>query len=68
MAQDLRRLWRLINAFGKVRQGMLQKKMLKEYEQSRYVYENKQISDKMPYEKSDIYVEPAQVLQKTAAC
>jgi hypothetical protein len=25
----LRRMWRLINAFGKVRQGILQKKMLK---------------------------------------
>ena len=32
------------------------KKMLKKYEQSRYVYENKQISDKMPGKKSDIYV------------
>jgi hypothetical protein len=26
----LRRMWRLINAFGKVRQGELQKRMLKE--------------------------------------
>ena len=52
----LRRMWRLINAFGKVRQGILQKKMLKKYVRSRYVYENKQISDKMPGKKSDIYV------------
>jgi hypothetical protein len=29
MTQDLRRLWRLIKAFGKVRQGMLQKKDVK---------------------------------------
>ncbi len=30
--------------------------MLKKYEQSQYVYENKQIWDKMPGKKSDIYV------------
>jgi len=56
MAQDLRRMWRLINAFGKVCRACCKKKMLKKYEQSRYVYENKQISDKMPGEMSDIYV------------
>jgi hypothetical protein len=38
----LRRMWRLINAFGKVRQGILQKKMLEKYVRSRNVYENKQ--------------------------
>jgi len=53
---DFRRLCRLINAFGKVRKGILQIKMLKKYERSRYVYENNQIQDKMPGKKSDIYV------------
>ena len=33
-----------------------EKKMLKKYERSRNVYENKQISDTMPGKKSDIYV------------
>jgi hypothetical protein len=47
--------------------GVLQKKMLKRYERSQYVYENKQNMDKMPGEKSDIYVEPTRVLQKKAA-
>jgi len=47
---------RLINAFGKIRQGVLQKKMLKKYERSQYVYENKQISDKLPGKNSDNYV------------
>ena len=42
------RMCRLINGFEKIRQGELQKKMLKKYVQSRNVYENKQISDKMP--------------------
>ena len=36
--------------------GNCEKKMLKKYVQSRYVYENKQISDKMPNKKSDIFV------------
>ncbi len=53
---SLRRLWRLINAFGKVRQGYSRKKMLKNHERTRNVYENKQNSDKMPGKKSDIYV------------
>jgi hypothetical protein len=39
---------RLINAFGRFRKGILQKKMLKNYERSQYVYENKQNSDNMP--------------------
>jgi len=52
----LRRMSRLINAFGKIRQGVLQKKMLKKYERSQYVYENKQISDKLPGKNSDNYV------------
>jgi hypothetical protein len=34
----------------------MQKKMLKKYIRSRYVYENKQISDKMPAKNSDIFV------------
>ncbi len=45
--------------------------MLEKYERSQYVYENKQISDKMPVKKSDIYVkdsdiyvEPTRILQK----
>jgi len=53
---DFRRMWRLINAFGKVREGILQKKMLKKCVRSRYVYENKQISDKMPEKNSAIFV------------
>jgi hypothetical protein len=52
----LRRMWRVINAFGKIREGILQKKMLIKYVRSRYVYENKQISDRMPGNNSDIYV------------
>jgi hypothetical protein len=32
---------------------------------SHQVYENKQIYDKMPDEKSDIYVEVKRILQKT---
>ena len=47
--------------------GTRRKKMLKKYERSPNVYENKQNSDKMPGKKSDIYVEPTRVLQKTAA-
>jgi hypothetical protein len=40
---DLRRMCRLINAFGKVWEGIPQKKMLEKDVGSRYVYENKQI-------------------------
>ena len=36
--------------------GDAEKKMLEKYERSHYVYENKQISYKMPGKKSDIYV------------
>jgi hypothetical protein len=36
--------------------GAAKKKMLKKHEQSQYVDGNKQISDKMPEKKSDIYV------------
>jgi hypothetical protein len=53
---SLRRMWRLINAFGKVRQGILQKKMLEKYVRSRNVYENKGSTDKMPGKNSDIFV------------
>ncbi|MFZ0964386.1 MAG: hypothetical protein WAO35_26265 [Terriglobia bacterium] len=53
---SLRRLWRLISALGKVRQGCSRKRMLKNHERTRNVYENKQNSDKMPGKKSDIYV------------
>jgi DNA-binding transcriptional MerR regulator len=52
----LRRMWRLINAFGKVRQGILQKKMLEKYVRSRNVYENKGSLDKMPRKNSGIFV------------
>jgi len=38
--------------------------MLKIYERSHYVYEKKQKYDKMPEEKSDIYVQPTRILQK----
>ena len=40
------------------------KKMLKRYERSRYVYENKENRDIMPAEKSDIDVEMTWILQK----
>ena len=49
-------MWRLINGFATIREGELQKKMLEKDVRSRYVYENKQISDKMPGKNSDIYV------------
>ena len=41
---------------GRSRGEYCEKKMLKKDVGSRYVYENKQISDKLPGEKSDIYV------------
>jgi len=47
--------------------GYLEKKMLKIYERSRNVYENKRTSDKMPNGKSDIYVEMMRFLQKGEA-
>jgi hypothetical protein len=50
------RMWRLINAFGKIRQGILQKKMLEKYVRSRNVYENKGSADKMPGNNSAIFV------------
>jgi len=53
---SLRRLWRAINAFGKVGKGYSRKRMLKRYERTRNVYENKENSDKMPGKKSYIYV------------
>jgi len=52
----LRRTWRLINAFGKVRQGKQKKNMLEKYVRSRNVYENKGRTDKMPGKNSDIFV------------
>jgi hypothetical protein len=55
---SLRRLWRLTNALAKVRTGALHnKKDVKNDERSRNVYENKQNTDKMPTENTDIYVE-----------
>jgi hypothetical protein len=39
----------------------------KEHDQSRYVYENKQTSDKMPEKNSDINVQPTRILQENAA-
>src|SRR5208282_5758433 len=50
------RICRLINVFGKVGREYRKKKMLKKYERRQYVYENKQISDRMPAKKSDIFV------------
>jgi hypothetical protein len=44
--------------------GYLEKKMLKIYERSWNVYENKQTSDNMPDRKSDIYVEAERLLQE----
>jgi hypothetical protein len=52
---DFRRMCRLINAFGNVRQGTLQKKMLIKSVRSRYVHENKQICDTLSGKESDIY-------------
>jgi hypothetical protein len=45
---NVRRLWRLINAFGKARQGALGEKILNRYERSLNVYENKGTQDRMP--------------------
>jgi hypothetical protein len=53
---DFRRMCRLINAFGNVRKGILQKKMLENDVRSGNVYENKGNTDKMPMKKSDIFV------------
>lgn len=53
---DFLRMCRLINTFEKIGEGCCKKKMLKKYVRSRYVIENKQISDRMPGIKSDIYV------------
>ena len=39
------------------------KKMLKMYERNHYVYENKQNLDKIPGEKSDIYVDMTRFLE-----
>jgi len=52
---DFRRMFRLINAFGNVRKGILQKKMLENDVRSGNVYENKGSIDKMPGKKSDIF-------------
>ncbi len=41
--------------------------MLIYYEQSRYVYENKENYDKMPDEMSDIYGKMKPILQKIAS-
>jgi hypothetical protein len=41
---------------GRFGREYCKKKMLKKCVRSRYVYENKQISDKMPEKKSDIFV------------
>jgi len=49
--------------FQKLQAGYPTKKMLKKWDRSRYVYENKQNSDKMPGEKSDIYVAMTRFLQ-----
>ncbi len=43
------------------------KEMLIYYEQSRYVYENKENYDKMPDEMSDIYGKMKPILQKIAS-
>ena len=48
--------------------GRLRKKMLKNDDQSQYVYENKRNMDTMPDEKSDIYVDLTRVLQKNRVC
>jgi len=59
-------LWRLTHTFAGVGQGLYRKKMLKRYDRSQYVFENKQNIDKMPDKDSDIYVEVTRVLQKNA--
>ena len=46
--------------------AVLKKKMLKNDEQSRNVYENKQNCDNKSYENSDINVEVTGILQKLA--
>ena len=53
---DFRRMCRLINAFGNVWKGILQKKMLENDVRSGNVYENKGNADKLPGKNSDIFV------------
>ena len=57
-------MWHLTNTLAKVGKGILQKKMLKKDVRSRNVYENKGNKDKVPDEKSDIYVNMTRILQK----
>jgi hypothetical protein len=66
-------MFRIINAFGNVRKGIPQKKMLENDVRSRNVYENKGNTDKIPGKKSDIFVlvsdifgKPTRILQKFA--
>jgi hypothetical protein len=66
---NLRPLWRIRRILNKhkVTHGdPFTKKMLLSDVGSRNVYENKQDMDKMPDEKSDIYVEVTRILQKIA--
>jgi len=63
----LRRMWRLANTLARVREGILQKKMLKKDERSHYIYENKGNKDKVPDEKTDICVDMTRLLQIKAA-
>jgi hypothetical protein len=60
----LRRLWRLTNLLAKVKEGAFHSKKEKNNVRSRNVYENKQNSDTMPDEKSDICVDTTRSLQK----
>jgi hypothetical protein len=46
--------------------GLVHHKIKKYCDQSRYVYENKQNSDKMPGERLDIYIKVTRFLQKIA--
>jgi len=61
---DFRRMCRVINAFGKVREGYGKKKMLKNDVRSRYVHENKQKDDTFTEIKSDIFTQPKGILHK----
>jgi hypothetical protein len=51
---------------GRTGRGYCEKKMFKKCVQSRNVYENKQISDKMLGKKSDIYVLDSDICVKSA--
>ena len=64
-----RPLWRCHHALNRQKArivGLVLHKIKKYYDQSLYVYENKQNSGKMPGERLDIYIKVTRFLQKIA--